>query len=112
MFIKGSKDDDQVFMLVVGAGTRHRDDEHTGLGNTFAGLLAIAITMVVVVGLLKEAEQQRWQDQPMQAIAPERLQPIQSMPSPDANEMNASTRYPSRPLMRRVHRYQSDYTTY
>lgn len=111
MFIKDSKNDDQVFMLVVGAGTRPRDDEQQGLGNTFAGLLAIAISMVVVVGLLKDAERQRWQDQPMQAITPERLQPVPSR-HPYANEMNANPSYPAARSPRRMHRYQSDYTAY
>ena len=112
MFIKDSKNDDQVFMLVVGTGTRPRDEDHHGLGNTFAGLLAIAIAMVVVVGLLKEAEQQRWSDQPMQAITPERLHPVQSTWQPYAHEMNANPGYPAPRSMRRVHRYQADYTAY
>lgn len=64
---KTSRDSDQVF--VVWMGTRNGADANNEGGNLFLGAFAIAIVLMVFVGLLNEADRQRmrdWNTQPTQ----------------------------------------------
>ncbi|EKQ68906.1 hypothetical protein OsccyDRAFT_3459 [Leptolyngbyaceae cyanobacterium JSC-12] len=59
---KSSKDDDQVFMVFFGTrnGTEDNPNECTSV---FMGILAVAIVMMLFVGLINDSERRRFQYQ-------------------------------------------------
>lgn len=65
---RNSRDDGQMFMLVIGAGARNGGDENNEFANAFLGILAVAIVMMVFVGLLNDYDRRRFQDQFAQPI--------------------------------------------
>ncbi len=59
MFIKGSKDEGQVFLMIVGAGAHTEPEANRGFAQVFVSLLAIAIVAMLLQGLLNDAEKQQ-----------------------------------------------------
>ncbi|MBF2026441.1 MAG: hypothetical protein IGS48_06700 [Oscillatoriales cyanobacterium C42_A2020_001] len=59
---KSSKDDDQVFMVFF--GTRNGvDDDNGECTSAFMGIFAVAIVMMLFVGLINDSERRRFQYQ-------------------------------------------------
>jgi len=74
---RSSKDDGQMFMMIVGMGARNDANNEGELANGLTGMVAIAIVLMVFVGLLKDLEQRRFQEQFAQPSVP--TQPTQSV---------------------------------
>ncbi len=64
---KSSKDDDQVFMVFFGTrnGTEDNPNECTSV---FMGILAVAIVMMLFVGLINDSERRRFQYQDVRPV--------------------------------------------
>ncbi|MDX2241349.1 MAG: hypothetical protein NW224_11745 [Leptolyngbyaceae cyanobacterium bins.302] len=72
---RASRDDDQ--MLMVFFGTRNGVEDNSGFASAFVGVLALAIVMMVFVGLLNESEQRRLrQYTPQPVFYPEQSSPV------------------------------------
>uniref|UniRef100_A0A832H3I9 Uncharacterized protein n=1 Tax=Oscillatoriales cyanobacterium SpSt-402 TaxID=2282168 RepID=A0A832H3I9_9CYAN len=57
---KSSKDDDQVFMVFFGTRNGTEDDTNE-CTSVFLGILAVAIVMMLFVGLVNDSERRRFQ---------------------------------------------------
>jgi len=64
---RSSRDDDQIFVVFM--GSRNGADSGSEVANAFLGVLAIAIVLMVFVGLVNDSERRRlrqWSTQPTQ----------------------------------------------
>ncbi len=60
---KHSKDDGQMFLMVIGAGARHGNADRAEAAHPFLGILAVVISMMVFVSLINDREHRQLQEQ-------------------------------------------------
>ncbi len=74
---RSSRDDDQVFVVLMGSRNR-APDPNSEVSNAFLGVLAVAIVLMVFVGLVNDADRRRFRQ--WQSVPTTQLQPVLQMP--------------------------------